>query len=94
MSLYAVIVPVDMSADASSPDQTFRNLTVLFGLYSMYTDPFDTSSGDLSDLIVRNGHQPGAICARSGNFFPGERLTQDDQGRLVGDIFKTTTRTR
>jgi hypothetical protein len=78
-----------MSCDAGSPDQVFRDLTILFGLYSMYDDPFDERSGDLSDMIVRRGRQTGAICARSGNYFPGERLTRDGQGRIVGRPFYT-----
>jgi hypothetical protein len=77
------------SQDAASPDQVFRNMTFLFGLYSMYSPFSDPHAGDLSDLVIRPGHEPGAICARSGNWFPGEGLTTDGQGRTVGKQFYT-----
>jgi len=91
MAVFMVCCPGNMSPDASSPDQILRNITGgLFGLLTPYGVPSDPQSGVLSDLTVRNGREgPGGICARSGNWFPQERLTRDGQGRLVGDIFRT-----
>jgi hypothetical protein len=90
MALFDVVIPGNMSPDASSCDQVLRNVTILFGLYSLnsaFSDPF---GGTLPDTVRRRGRQsPGGFCARSGNYFPGERLTIDGQGRTVGDMFAT-----
>jgi hypothetical protein len=89
MALFAVVIPGNFSCDATSPDQVLRDVTTLFGLYSMYAAFSDPHSGVLSDLVIRQGHEPGAICARSGNWFPGEQLAKDGQGRTVGKRFVT-----
>jgi hypothetical protein len=87
----AVICPGAMSYDAGSPDQTFRDLTLFFGLYSMNTFFSDPDAGTLPDTVNRTGRgRPGAYCQRSGNYFPQERLRIDGDGRLVGDLFYTT----
>ena len=89
--MIAVIIPGAMSYDASSPDQTFRDLTRFFGLYSMNTYFSDPDAGTLSDIVNRRGRgRPGGYCQRSGNYFPEDRLKTDGDGRLVGDIFYTT----
>jgi hypothetical protein len=90
MALFDVVIPGNMSYDASSCDQTLRNITILFGLYSLNAPFSDPMSGTLPDVVRRRGSQsPGAFCARSGNYFPGERLTIDGQGRTVGREFST-----
>jgi hypothetical protein len=89
--LISIIVPGALSYDAGSADQTFRDLTLFFGLYSMNTNFNDPRSGTLSDVVNRRGRgRPGGYCQRSGNYFPEERLRVDGDGRLVGDIFYTT----
>jgi hypothetical protein len=83
-------IPGNMAYDASSMDQQWRNASRLFVMYANYSAPTDANSGDLSDLVKRNGVGDTArICARSGNVFPDSRLVQDGQGRIVGDIFYT-----
>src|SRR5579863_6529122 len=87
----AVICPGAMSYDADSQDQTFRDLTLFFGLYDMNTYFSDPLAGDLPDTVNRTGRgAPGGYCQRSGNYFPEERLRVDGDGRVVGDIFYTT----
>ena len=86
-----VICPGSMSYDATSPDQQLRDMTLFFGLATMYSPLNDPLAGSLPDVVNRRGHGlPGAYCQRSGNYFPESRLTVDGDGRVVGDIFYTT----
>jgi hypothetical protein len=79
-----------MAWDASSVDQSFRNITAgLFGLYPPYSGLLDTN-GQWTTDVTRPGHEIGARCARSGNWFPGEGLTTDERGRRVGRQFWTS----
>ena len=87
----SVIIPGNMSYDAASQDQTFRDLTMFFGLYDMNSYFSDPLAGNLPDVVNRTGQgYPGAYCQRSGNYFPESRLRVDGDGRIVGDIFYTT----
>jgi hypothetical protein len=83
------ILPLAPSPDLFSPDEMIRTGTFCFGLATTYSPIGDPNGGILSDIINRRGQQPGAICARSGNYFPGEHLTTDGQGRKVGRQFRT-----
>ena len=90
MSLFAIVIPGgSFSCDADSPDQMLRDVTFCFGLYTVYSVYSDPQGGTWDDTIRRPGTGEGAFCARSGNFFPGSRLTRDGQGRKVGKPFKT-----
>ena len=64
-------------------------MTLYFGVLSVNTYYTDPDAGVFSNQINRRGRLNGAVCARSGNFFPGERLRIDGLGRTVGDMFKT-----
>lgn len=91
MALFLVICPGTLSYDASSQDQTFRDVTKHFGLATMYSYFSDPNGGDLPDVVNRRGRgYPGAYCQRSGNYFPEDRLVADGDGRIVGDIFWTS----
>lgn len=88
MSVILPIIPFSGSQDYNSADMVMRNLTIVFGLYPPYSSITDPN-GELDLSITRSGHEIGTRCARSGNWFPGERLTIDGRGRKVGDIFYT-----
>jgi hypothetical protein len=89
MSRLMAVVPLSFSPDALSNDQGLRSVSFCFGLMTPYSYLGDPSGGVLSDRIVMRGRQPGAVCARSGAYFPGEHLTRDGQGRIVGKPFST-----
>lgn len=89
MSYIFCPVPGASNPDLLSTDQMFRTITNgLFGLYPPYSAALDPN-GNLDLSVLRDGQQPGAICAKSGNYFHGEDLTTDGQGRIVGKRFKT-----
>jgi hypothetical protein len=88
--MMSVVLPLSMSSDAASCDQSFRNVTFHFGLYSLNVPFDDPRAATFSDTIHRAGRLPGAFCARSGNYFPGERLRIDAYGRTVGAPFYTS----
>lgn len=89
MSYIFCPVPGASNQDENSADQIFRTLTGgIFACYPPYSIPTDPN-GELNLQIERRGQEPGAICAKSGNWFPGEHLTTDGQGRTVGKPFYT-----
>ncbi len=89
MSYIFCPVPQADNPDLFSADEQFRFLTNgLFGCYPPNAAPTDPN-GYLDLTVLRSGNLPGAICAKSGNYFHGEDLTTDGQGRLVGKRFKT-----
>jgi hypothetical protein len=80
---------MSFSPDALSNDQALRSCTFCFGLMTPYSYLSDPAGGVYTDKIVMPGRQPGAFCQRSGCYFPGEHLTRDGQGRIVGKPFST-----
>lgn len=85
--MITTILPMAFSEDASSLDQQWRAITFLFGLYPTGAP---ASMGGMEDNnLVWPGQTPGARCSRSGIWMPGEHLTTDGRGRLVGDHFVT-----